>query len=118
MIRIESAGISNEFDTLFYDALGKLEKSGLRPGQTVISKSRVMEIAQNYSPTKANSSVYTDFSGRYLVEGHHTTVASTILGKGTGPNMNIPTTQIPSSFKVHWTKSWYEVWKITIKVVD
>ncbi|MBE5932646.1 MAG: hypothetical protein E7263_04375 [Lachnospiraceae bacterium] len=75
---MEGAGISNEFDTLFYDALGKLEKSGLRPGQTVISKSRVMEIAQNYSPT----------------------------------------TQIPSSFKVHWTKSWYEVWEITIRVVD
>src|SRR5690606_36092066 len=36
----------------FDEALKKLDKSGLRPGQTEISKSRVMEIVENYDPMK------------------------------------------------------------------
>ncbi len=100
----------------FDEALKKLDKSGLRPGQTEISKSRVMEIVENYDPMKAQSSVYTDSTGRYLVEGHHTTVANTMLGKGSGVNMNIPTQQIPSATNVYWTKKWYEFWKTQIKV--
>jgi|GEM_PF-2065059 len=100
----------------FDEALKKLDKSGLRPGQTEISKSRVMEIVENYDPMKAQSSVYTDSTGRYLVEGHHTTVANTMLGKGSGVNMNIPTQQMPSATNVYWTKKWYEFWKTQIKV--
>jgi len=111
----EGKGTSNTQLT-FDEALKKLDKSGLRPGQTEISKSRVMEIVENYDPMKAQSSVYTDSTGRYLVEGHHTTVANTMLGKGSGVNMNIPTQQMPSATNVYWTKKWYEFWKTQIKV--
>jgi hypothetical protein len=113
--KITSEGTSNTQLT-FDEALKKLDKSGLRPGQTEISKSRVMEIVENYDPMKAQSSVYTDSTGRYLVEGHHTTVANTMIGKGSGVNMNIPTQQMPSATNVYWTKKWYEFWKTQIKV--
>ena len=102
----------------FKNALQQLEQSGLKPGQTVISKSRVMEIVDNYDSLKASSSIYTDTTGRYIVEGHHTTVATTILGKGSGLNMNTPTNQLPSATNVNWTKKWYQFWKTSIKVVD
>lgn len=84
--------------------MDKLERSGLKPGQTVISRSKVMKIVESYDSIKASSSVYTDATGRYLVEGHHTTVATTMLGRGSGPNMNIPTQQLLSTTKIHWTK--------------
>ncbi len=77
-----------------------------------------MEIVDSYDPIKVSSSVYTDATGRYLVEGHHTTVATTMLGKGSGLNMNTPTKQVPSATNIHWTKKWYEFWKKSIKVVD
>lgn len=77
-----------------------------------------MKIVESYDPIKANSSVYTDATGRYLVEGHHTTVAITMLGRGSGLNMNTPTSQLPSAMNVHWTRKWYEVWKKTIKVLE
>lgn len=115
VIKSSFKGTSNTQLT-FDEALKKLDKSGLRPGQTEISKSRVMEIVENYDPMKAQSSVYTDSTGRYLVEGHHTTVANTMLGKGSGVNMNIPTQQMPSATNVYWTKKWYEFWKTQIKV--
>ena len=99
-------------------ALENLENSGLKPGQAVISKSRIMEIVEAYDPTRASSSVYTDSTGRYLVEGHHTTVAATILGKGSSFNMNTPTNQLPSVTNIHWTKKWYEFWKKAIKVIE
>lgn len=102
----------------FDEALKKLECSGLKPGQTVISRSKVMEIFNSYDPMKANSSVYTDSTGRYLVEGHHTTVATTMLGKGSGMNMNTPTNQPPSATNIHWTKEWYEFGKKVIKVIE
>ena len=102
----------------FDEALQQLEKSGLKPGQTVISKSRVMSIVENYDPIKANSSVYTDATGRYLVEGHHTTVATVILGKSSGINMNTPTKQVPSAKNIHWTKKSYEFWKKSIKILE
>ena len=101
----------------FEEALNKLEQSGLKPGQTVISKSRVMEIVESYDPIKASSSVYKDSTGRYLIEGHHTTVATTMLNKDSGMNMNTPTKQKPLVKDVHWTKKWYEFWKKSIKVV-
>lgn len=102
----------------FEQALDSLEKSGIKPGQTVISRSRVISIVESYDPVKASSSVYTDATGRYLVEGHHTTVATTMPGRGTGMNMNIPTQQFPSATNVHWTKKWYEFWKKSIEVLE
>lgn len=87
----------------FDEALAQLDQSGLRPGQTEISRSRVYEIVQNYSSTQAQSSVYTSYDGtRFLVEGHHTTVAVTMLGRGTGPYMGTPTTASPSATNVYW----------------
>ena len=110
------ANISTGSKVTFEEALKKLDKSGLRPGQTEISRSRVMQIVENYDPIKASSSVYTDATGRYLVEGHHTTVANTILGRGSSANMNMVTPQVPSITNVYWTKKWYEFWKTSIKV--
>ena len=100
------------------EALYKLEKSNLKPGQTVISRQRVLEIVDTYDPVRASSSVYVDSTGRYLVEGHHTTVATTMLGRESGFNMNVQTNQLPSVTNVHWKKSWYEFWKKSIKVVN
>lgn len=62
--------------------------------------------------------VYIMMAHLYIVDGHHTTVATKILGRGTGANMGVPTQQVPSVTDVHWYKHWYEFWKKTIKVVD
>ncbi len=94
----------------FEQALNKL--------QTVISRSGAMKIAETYNPVKARSSVYTDVTDRYLIEGHHTTVATTMLGRDLGFNMNMPTQQVPSATNIHWSKKWYEFWKRGIKVLD
>jgi hypothetical protein len=115
---LESGNSSLTGNITFEEALQILEESGLRPGQTLISRSRVMEIVENYNPLKATSSVYSDATGRYLVEGHHTTVATTILGKGSALNMNIPTNQMPSVKNIHWTKKWWEIGKKAIKEID
>ena len=66
---------------------------------------------------KAQSSVYVDGETRYLVDGHHTTVASTILGKGSGMNMGMITNQMPSATNVYWAKKWYEIGKKVIQIV-
>ncbi len=100
------------------NALKQLDSSGLRPGQTELSKSRVMEIVNNFNPILAESRVTTINGTRYLVDGHHTTVASAILNKGTCMNMGIVTNQPPSATNVYWTKKWYEFWKTTIKIID
>ena len=99
-------------------SLKQLESSGVKPGQPQISRSRIMEIVNNYDSTKAQSSIYNDGTSLYIVDGHHTTVATKILGRGTGANMGVPTQQVPSVTDVHWYKHWYEFWKKTIKVVD
>ena len=117
LANVGKGGTSPNTSLSFEEALCKLEYSGLKPGQNVISRSRVMEIIRAYDPVKANSSVYTDITGRYLVDGHHTTVAAMMLGKGTGPNMSVTTLQLPSVTNMHWTKLWYEFWKQSIKVV-
>ena len=52
------------------------------------------------------------------MEGHHTTVAAEILGKGTGMNMGVPTEQMPSATNVYWYKEWYEFWKIAIEIIE
>ena len=113
---LRPSGSAESFDTEISVALDKLENSGLRPGQTEISKGKVKYIVENYDPTKAQSSVYTDSTGKYLVEGHHTTVANMILNKGSGINMNQISPLPPSSKNVYWTKKWYEFWKTAIEI--
>ena len=114
------AGKANvdSFDLEMRMALEKLDSSGLRPGQIAISKGKVQYIVDNYDPIKAQSSIYIDSTGRYLVEGHHTTVANTILNKGTGMNMNQASPLPPSAKEVYWTKKWYEFWKASIKIKE
>lgn len=75
-------------------------------------------IQNNYNPTKAYSSVYSDGTNRYLVEGHHTTVAFKMLGKDNAINMNTATSDLPSATNVYWTKKWYQFWIKTIKIVE
>ena len=99
-------------------ALNQLDSSGLRPGQTEISRSKVMKLVNNFDSMKAQSSVYSNGGTRFLVDGHHTTVASTILGKGTCMNMGVATSQMPSATNVYWSKKWYEFGKTVIKIVD
>lgn len=77
-----------------------------------------MEIANSFNSIKAESRIATIKGTRFLVDGHHTTVASTMLNKGTCVNMGIPTNQLPSVTNVYWSKQWYEFWKTTIKIVD
>ena len=101
----------------FWQALDILNKSGFRPGQTQISKSRIMYIYDNYNRQEATSCIYKDDTGRYLVDGHHTTVANVMLGRGTEINMNIPTRLPPSATNIYWTRHWYEFWKTAIKVI-
>ena len=76
------------------------------------------DIQNNYNPTKACSSVYSDGTNRYLVEGHHTTVAFKMLGKDNAINMNTATSDLPSATNVYWTKKWYQFWRKTIKIVE
>lgn len=99
-------------------ALKQLDSSGLRPGQTTISRSRVLELVDDFNSLKATSSVYSNGGAHYLVDGHHTTVASTILGKGNCMNMGLPTGQLPSATNVYWAKKWYEFCKTVIKIID
>ena len=103
-------------------ALEQLEASGLRPGQTSIYMSQLRKalngIQNNYDPTRAYSSVYFDGTNHYLVEGHHTTVAFAMLGRESGLNMNIRSSDPPSATNVYWTKKWYEFWKRTIRIVE
>ena len=98
-------------------ALKQLSQTNLRPGQTVLSRSRVLSITNNFDPQLAQSYVYTSNGVRYLVEGHHTTVASVILDKGTCMNMGIATNQIPSAQNIYWWRKWWEIWKKTIKII-
>ena len=76
------------------------------------------DIQNNYNPTKAYSSVYSDGTNRYLVGGHHTTVAFKMLGKDNAINMNTATSDLPSATNVYWTKKWYQFWRKTIKIVE
>jgi hypothetical protein len=53
---------------------------------------------------------------RYVVEGHHTTVAAEMIGKGTTGNMGAVTNDPPATTDVCWWAEWYEFWKKPIKV--
>ena len=108
---------ADDFDLKMRAALKELDSSGLRPGQTVISKGKVQYIVNNYDPVMAQSSIYTDSTGRYLVDGHHTTVANIILNRGTGMNMNQASPLPPSTKEVYWVKKWYELGKTAIKII-
>ena len=99
-------------------ALKQLNSSGLRPGQTEISRSKIMELVNNFDPIKAQSSINSMGGTRFLVDGHHTTIASTILNKGTCMNMGLMTNQLPSATNIYWTKHWYEFWKTAIKIME
>lgn len=103
-------------------ALKNQDKSGVRPGQTEIHTSQlnnvINEIQNNYNPSKAYSSIYSDGANRYIVEGHHTTVAFEMLGKDSAINMNTATSDLPSSTNIYWSKKWYQFWRKTIKVVE
>ena len=100
------------------NALKQLDSSGLRPGQTEISRSTIMKLVNTFDPVKAQSCINSIGGTRYLVDGHHTTVASTILGKGTCVNMGMVTNQLPSATNIYWTKHWYEFWKTAIKIME
>lgn len=77
-----------------------------------------MELVDNFDSVKAQSSIYCNGRTRYLVDGHHTTVASTILGKGTCMNMGNATMQMPSATNIYWSKKWYQIGRRVIQVVD
>ena len=97
-------------------ALQKLEMTNLKPGQTQISAERVMEIVSDFNSSKAQSSIYSDGINRYVVEGHHTTVAAQMAGKGITGNMGALTNDPPAATNVCWWAEWYEFWKKPIKV--
>lgn len=44
-------------------------------------------IQNNYNTTKAYSSVYSDGTNHYLVEGHHITAVFKVLGKWISPKV-------------------------------
>ena len=114
-----SGTVKSDFRVKLEQALKELDKSGIRPGQTQISESRIQQILENYNSSKAQSSIYTDSNNtKYIVEGHHTTVASKINGTGTSANMGQPTTQEPSTTNVYWWKEWYEFWKTVIEIIE
>ncbi len=115
---------NNQFNTklTLMEALKELDDSGIRPGQDVLSRSQlndvINKISNNYNPSIAYSSVNNDGANRYLVEGHHTTVAFKMLGKDTSPNMNIGTSKAPSTKDVYWTKKWYQLNRKSIKIIN
>ena len=100
------------------NALKQLDSTGLRPGQTEISRAKVMDIVNSFDITKAQSSIYSNGTTRYLVDGHHTTVASVVAGKGPCMNMGIVTNQLPSATNVYWSRKWYEFGKTVIKIME
>ena len=92
-------------DRPIWDAWQTLDRSGIKPGQTSISKSKIMEIYKSYNPLKANSS-YTNVNGSlYVTEGHHTTIANVMkYGKlNSGPNMGVLSKISPSATNKIWT---------------
>lgn len=80
--------------------------------------SKILSIIESFDPTKTESQVYTNATGRYLIEGHHTTIAVTMLERNSGFNMNTPTNEPPEVWDYHWTKKWYEFGKKIVRVLD
>ena len=100
------------------EAFKKLDKSGLRPGQTEVSKSKIMEIYKNYDPLKAKSSIHSMGGKRYLVDGHHTTVANMMRGGKTSFNMGMYSPDATMVTNVYWSKKWYQFGRVVIKLVS
>ena len=96
-------------------ALKQLNSSGLRPGQSQISASGVMNYVNNPKLLQGTGEVFRNGSQRFLVDGHHRLVAQTILGKGNFYTM--PTGITPSVTNVYWSKHWWEIGKTAIKIV-
>ena len=96
-------------------ALKQLNNSGLRPGQTQISASGVMNYVNNPKLLQGTGEIFRTGSQRFLVDGHHRLVAQTILGKGDFYTM--PTNVAPSATNIYWSKHWWEFGKTAIKVV-
>ncbi len=116
---VRFAKLQSSSDDLIKKALRELDGSGIRPGQTEIRRSRVMWLVDNYNTTKAHSAIFTNRTGiQYVSDGHHTIVASTILGKKGGINMGLKSYDPPLSLDIYWTKKWYEFNKKAIKIVD
>ena len=103
------------------DALKILDKSGIKPGQSSISQSRVMEIFNSYDPMKAHTS-YTSINGSlYVSEGHHTLIANVMKygricsGVNMGGIVSDPAILVGvtwSTLKIlpwDWTKKWIQV---------
>lgn len=99
-------------------ALQKLDKSGVRPGQTTISRSRIMELIKDFDPTRAETIIYKSKDGtRYVVDGHHTLVAAIMLGREGGPFMGRPTALTPSEWNFYWWKQPWEFGRNAIKII-
>ena len=114
--RLTRQNLVQEVDPRIKLALLELEKSGLRPGQTEIYQGKILRLVENFDSAQAHSIVYKSVSGtNYLVDGHHTSVASTIVQKsgiGMGQRALLP----PEARNVYWTKRWWELGKKTIQI--
>ena len=97
------------------EALKQLNNSGLRPGQSQISASGVMNYVNNPKLLQEAGKVFRNGSQRFLVDGHHRMVAQTILGNGNFYTM--PTNTLPSATNIYWSKHWCEFGKTAIKVI-
>ena len=97
------------------EALKQLNNSGLRPGQSQISASGVMNYVNNPKLLQGTGEVFRNGSQRFLVDGHHRMAAQTILGNGNFYTM--PTNTLPSATNIYWSKHWWEFGKTAIKVV-
>lgn len=96
-------------------ALKQLNKTGLRPWQTQISAKGVMNYVNNRKLLQGTGEIYRTGAQRFLVDGHHRMVAQTILRNGNF--YTIPTNLMPSVTNIYWSKQWWEIGKVVIKVV-
>ena len=86
---LSTSTTASSVDPRINKALETLDQTGIRPGQTQVSQSKILTILNSYDPVQAQSS-YTNMNGTlYVSDGHHTTIANVIkYGKlNTGMNM-------------------------------
>ena len=102
-------------NTQINQALKQLDQSGLRPGQTEISQSGIMRYYNNpASISRESGAVFRDGVQRFVVEGHHRTVANVMRG-GTS-FYHMPTSDPPSATNVYWYKEWWQIWRSAIEL--
>ena len=120
-IHKDKNGIAFDTPISLKEALKELDASGLRPGQSELHISQLNKaldgIQNNYDWRTAESWIYFNGSDRYLVEGHHTTVAFEMLQKKPAIGMNAGVKEPPSVTGYYWTKKWYQFWRKTIKII-